>query len=170
MSQEKAIISPKEIFKMFNQEKDDDTNSQYYKYINIINAIKTKPFLLLAGISGTGKSRIVRELARACWYEDSTEYNAQKPKNFEMIQVKPNWHDSTELIGYVSRVSGEPIFIAGVFLKFIAKAWENIDVPHFLCLDEMNLAPVEQYFAEFLSVIESRKRIMTEISSSPTLL
>lgn len=158
MSQEKAIISPKEIFKMFNQEKDDDTNSQYYKYINIINAIKTKPFLLLAGISGTGKSRIVRELARACWYEDSTEYNAQKPKNFEMIQVKPNWHDSTELIGYVSRVSGEPIFIAGVFLKFIAKAWENIDVPHFLCLDEMNLAPVEQYFAEFLSVIESRKR------------
>lgn len=143
---------------MFNQEKDDDTNSQYYKYINIINAIKTKPFLLLAGISGTGKSRIVRELARACWYEDSTEYNAQKPKNFEMIQVKPNWHDSTELIGYVSRVSGEPIFIAGVFLKFIAKAWENIDVPHFLCLDEMNLAPVEQYFAEFLSVIESRKR------------
>ena len=158
MSQEKAIISPKEIFKMFNQEKDDDTNSQYYKYINIINAIKTKPFLLLAGISGTGKSRIVRELARACWYEDSTEYNAQKPKNFEMIQVKPNWHDSTELIGYVSRVSGEPIFIAGVFLKFIAKAWENIDVPHFLCLDEMNLAPVEQYFAEFLSVIESRKK------------
>ena len=143
---------------MFNQEKDDDTNSQYYKYINIINAIKTKPFLLLAGISGTGKSRIVRELARDCWYEDSTEYNAQKPKNFEMIQVKPNWHDSTELIGYVSRVSGEPIFIAGVFLKFIAKAWENIDVPHFLCLDEMNLAPVEQYFAEFLSVIESRKR------------
>lgn len=158
MSQEKAIISPKEIFKMFNQEKDDDTNSQYYKYINIINAIKTKPFLLLAGISGTGKSRIVRELARACWYEDSTEYNAQKPKNFEMIQVKPNWHDSTELIGYVSHVSGEPIFIAGVFLKFIAKAWENIDVPHFLCLDEMNLAPVEQYFAEFLSVIESRKK------------
>lgn len=75
-----------------------------------------------------------------------------------MIQVKPNWHDSTELIGYVSRVSGEPIFITGDFLKFIAKAWENIDVPHFLCLDEMNLAPVEQYFAEFLSVIESRKK------------
>lgn len=133
-------------------------DEQIYKYINIITAIKTKPFLLLAGISGTGKSRIVRELARACWDEDSTECKAQKPKNFEMIQVKPNWHDSTELIGYVSRVSGEPIFITGDFLKFIAKAWENIDVPHFLCLDEMNLAPVEQYFAEFLSVIESRKK------------
>ena len=120
-------------------------------------AIKSKPFLLLAGISGTGKSRIVRELARACWTEGSEEYKAQKPKNFEMVQVKPNWHDSSELIGYVSRVSGSPVFVAGDFLKFVAKAWENSEVPYFLCLDEMNLAPVEQYFAEYLSVVESRK-------------
>ncbi len=122
-----------------------------------ITAIKSKPFLLLAGISGTGKSRIVRELARACWDVDSDEYKSQKPKNFEMVQVKPNWHDSSELIGYVSRVSGEPVYVAGDFLKFVAKAWEEPDVPYFLCLDEMNLAPVEQYFAEYLSVIESRK-------------
>ena len=126
-------------------------------YRPFITAIKSKPFLLLAGISGTGKSRIVRELARACWIEGSEEYKAQKPKNFEMVQVKPNWHDSSELIGYVSRVSGSPVFVAGDFLKFVAKAWENLDVPCFLCLDEMNLAPVEQYFAEYLSVVESRK-------------
>ena len=122
-----------------------------------ITAIKSKPFLLLAGISGTGKSRIVRELARACWDEGSEEYEAQKPRNFEMVQVKPNWHDSSELIGYVSRVSGEPVYVAGDFLKFVARAWEEPDVPYFLCLDEMNLAPVEQYFAEYLSVVESRK-------------
>ena len=133
------------------------TSSEYIKYIDIITAIKTKPFLLLAGISGTGKSRIVRELARACWEEGSAEFEAQKPKNFEMIQVKPNWHDSSELIGYVSRVSGKPEFVAGEFLRFIAKAWEDYETPYFLCLDEMNLAPVEQYFAEYLSVIESRK-------------
>lgn len=132
-------------------------------YRSYITAIKSKPFLLLAGISGTGKSRIVRELARACWEEDSEEYKAQKPKNFAMIQVKPNWHDSSELIGYVSRVSGQPEYVAGDFLKFIAKAWENLNVPHFLCLDEMNLAPVEQYFAEYLSVIESRKNKDGEI-------
>lgn len=132
-------------------------------YRPYITAIKSKPFLLLAGISGTGKSRIVRELARACWEADSEEYKAQKPKNFVMIQVKPNWHDSSELIGYVSRVSGDPVYVAGDFLKFIAKAWENLDVPHFLCLDEMNLAPVEQYFAEYLSVIESRKNKDGEI-------
>ena len=132
-------------------------------YRPYITAIKSKPFLLLAGISGTGKSRIVRELARACWEADTEEYKSQKPKNFAMIQVKPNWHDSSELIGYVSRVSGEPVYVAGDFLKFIAKAWENLDVPHFLCLDEMNLAPVEQYFAEYLSVIESRKNKDGEI-------
>ena len=133
---------------------DNSTASNYRPYIT---AIKSKPFLLLAGISGTGKSRIVRELARACWDDKSDEYKAQKPKNFQMVQVKPNWHDSSDLIGYVSRVSGKAEFVAGEFLKFIAKAWENTETPYFLCLDEMNLAPVEQYFAEYLSVIESRK-------------
>ena len=127
-------------------------------YRPYITAIKSKPFLLLAGISGTGKSRIVRELARACWDKDSKEYDVQKPINYEMIQVKPNWHDSSELIGYISRISGQPEFIPGEFLKFIVKAWEHPEVPYFLCLDEMNLAPVEQYFAEYLSVIETRKK------------
>ena len=131
-----------------------DISPQFRPYIT---AIKSKPFLLLAGISGTGKSRIVRELARACWNADSEEYNSQKPRNFEMVQVKPNWHDSSELIGYVSRITGEAVYVAGDFLKFVAKAWEEPNVPYFLCLDEMNLAPVEQYFAEYLSVVESRK-------------
>ena len=133
---------------------EEHINNEYRPYIT---AIKSKPFLLLAGISGTGKSRIVRELARACWKEGTDEYKAQKPKNFQMVQVKPNWHDSSDLIGYVSRVSGKAEFVAGEFLKFIAKAWEDTETPYFLCLDEMNLAPVEQYFAEYLSVIESRK-------------
>lgn len=141
-------------------------NSDYRRYIT---AIKSKPFLLLAGISGTGKSRIVRELARACWDAGSKEYEDHKPRNFEMVQVKPNWHDSSELIGYVSRVSGTPEYIAGDFLKFVAKAWSESDVPYFLCLDEMNLAPVEQYFAEYLSVVESRKNKEGIVVSDPLL-
>lgn len=148
---------------VIDEEDNDEVTSEsdflpiYSFYRPFITAIKSKPFLLLAGISGTGKSRIVRELARACWDEGSEEYETQKPRNFEMVQVKPNWHDSSELIGYVSRVSGEPVYVAGDFLKFVARAWEEQDVPYFLCLDEMNLAPVEQYFAEYLSVVESRK-------------
>lgn len=136
---------------------------------SFVPALLTKPFLLLAGISGTGKSRIVRELARACWKPDSEQFKAHKPSNFEMIQVKPNWHDSSELLGYVSRISGKPEFVAGDFLRFIVKAWENRNVPCFLCLDEMNLAPVEQYFAEYLSVIETRKLENDEIVTDPIL-
>ena len=142
-----------------------DISNDYRPYIT---AIKSKPFLLLAGISGTGKSRIVRELARACW-QGSEEYNAQKPKNFQMVQVKPNWHDSSELIGYVSRVSGKAEYVAGDFLRFVAKAWEDTDTPYFLCLDEMNLAPVEQYFAEYLSVIESRKSHDGMVTTDPII-
>lgn len=129
-------------------------SSSYRPYIT---AIKSKPFLLLAGISGTGKSRIVRELAKACWDKNSKEYQDPRPRNFEMVQVKPNWHDSSELIGYVSRIDGVR-YVVGPFLKFMVKAIQDPETPYFLCLDEMNLAPVEQYFAEYLSVVESRKR------------
>ena len=153
----RATLTVDELLDLFSIHKENIEISFNPKYRPFITAIKSKPFLLLAGISGTGKSRIVRELARACWDDDSEEFKEHKPRNFEIVQVKPNWHDSSELLGYVSRVSGEPVFIAGDFLKFIARAWEEQDVPYFLCLDEMNLAPVEQYFAEYLSVIESRK-------------
>ena len=122
-----------------------------------LTALRTKPFMLLAGISGTGKSRIVREMAKACWKEGDEEYGKNNPRNFCMVQVKPNWHDSTELMGYVTRISGTPEYIPGPFLRFLAAAIKEPSVPYFLCLDEMNLAPVEQYFAEYLSVIESRK-------------
>jgi len=157
LENKKSDLIVNELLDLFSARKPQEETGITQKFRPFITAIKSKPFLLLAGISGTGKSRIVRELARVCWEEDSDEYKAQKPRNFEMVQVKPNWHDSSELIGYVSRVSGEPVFVAGDFLKFIAKAWEEQEVPYFLCLDEMNLAPVEQYFAEYLSVIESRK-------------
>lgn len=74
-----------------------------------------------------------------------------------MIQVRPNWHDSTELLGYETRISGETEYVLTDFLRFLAKAWYFEETPFFLCLDEMNLAPVEQYFAEYLSVLETRK-------------
>ena len=127
------------------------------KHQPYLTALRTKPFMLLAGISGTGKSRIVREMAKACWKEGDEEYGKNNPRNFCMVQVKPNWHDSTELMGYVTRISGTPEYIPGPFLRFLAVAIKEPSVPYFLCLDEMNLAPVEQYFAEYLSVIESRK-------------
>lgn len=139
------------------------------RYLPYLTALRTKPFMLLAGISGTGKSRIVREMAKACWKEDDEEYGKNNPRNFCMVQVKPNWHDSTELMGYVTRISGTPEYIPGPFLRFLAAAIKEPEVPYFLCLDEMNLAPVEQYFAEYLSVIESRK-LTTDPVSGQTII
>lgn len=140
-------------------EPDDITYSN--KYRKYITAIKTKPFLLLAGISGTGKSRIVREFA----FKSCPKYLQDKagttPGNYCMIEVKPNWHDSTELLGYYSRL-GKGGYQFTKFVKFLVKAKMFPTVPFFVCLDEMNLAPVEQYFAEILSILETRKHPKNE--------
>lgn len=138
------------------------------KDMNILTAIKTKPFILLAGISGTGKSRLVRTLAYKTCGKEELRKDLKKPGNFELIPVRPNWHDSSELMGYVSRINGEK-YITTSFLQFIAKAWKNTDVPFFLCLDEMNLAPVEQYFAEYLSIIETRQ-VQNEVVATDFLI
>lgn len=126
--------------------------------LNLLCAIHTKPFLILGGFSGTGKSQKVKELAYlTCPKELQDE---KKPGNYALISVKPNWHDSTELLGYESTISGR--YIATEFMRFIVKAMQYPDTPFYCCLDEMNLAPVEEYFAEYLSVIESRKKVMGE--------
>ena len=118
-------------------------------------AIRTKPFLLLAGISGTGKSRIVREFAFKSCPKCLQDKDGTTPGNYCMIEVKPNWHDSTELLGYYSNLS--KVYQFKKFVKFLVKAKMYPKVPFFVCLDEMNLAPVEQYFAEILSILETRK-------------
>ena len=118
-------------------------------------ALRTKPFLLLPGISGTGKSRIVREFAFKSCPKYLQDEDGTTPGNYCMIEVKPYWHDSTELLGYYSNLSKEYQFKK--FVKFLVKAKMYPTVPFFVCLDEMNLAPVEQYFAEILSILETRK-------------
>lgn len=134
-------------------------NSPDTEYIiSYLTALRTKPFMLLAGISGTGKSRIVRKLAQATttqqYDNDDDRWKDNRPENFELIQVKPNWHNSMDVVGFYSNISKKYEYTP--FVEFIVKAWQHKDTPYFLCLDEMNLAPVEEYFAEFLSAIESR--------------
>ena len=127
-----------------------------------LTAIKSKPFLLLAGISGTGKSRIVREFAFKSCPKYLQDKDGTTPGNYCMIEVKPNWHDSTELLGYYSRLGSKPGYQFTKFVKFLVKAKMFPNVPFFVCLDEMNLAPVEQYFAEILSILETRKVVIGE--------
>ena len=95
-------------------------------------------------------------------------WELHKPANFELIQVKPNWHNSLEVVGYKSNIGGTH-YEYTPFVEFVARAWKHQDVPFFLCLDEMNLAPVEQYFAEFLSAIESRSIENGEYETDPII-
>ncbi len=129
------------------------------KHLPYLTALRTKPFMLLAGISGTGKSRIVRKLAQATntkeYANEEDRWKDNRPDNFQLIQVKPNWHNSMDVVGFLSNIP-EPHYVFTDFVRFIVKAWQHPETPYFLCLDEMNLAPVEEYFAEFLSAIESR--------------
>lgn len=132
-------------------------------YLPYLTALRTKPFMLLAGISGTGKSRIVRELAFKSCPSYLQDEDGTTPGNYCMIEVKPNWHDSSELLGYYSNIAKQYVFTD--FVKFLLKAKLYSDVPFFVCMDEMNLAPVEQYFAEFLSVLETRKQTESGIKT-----
>lgn len=155
--------------------------NQSNKEFNFLTALRTKPFMLLAGISGTGKSRIVRKLAQATITEELQRANGyigedfsndrwtlHSPANFELIQVKPNWHNSMDVVGYLSNIPS-PHYVFTPFIEFIVKAWQYPEVPFFLCLDEMNLAPVEEYFAEFLSAIESRSFEGGEYMTDPII-
>lgn len=156
-------------------------NTVHSVFLNYLTALRTKPFMLLAGISGTGKSRIVRKLAQATVTEElqkaegykgtdfaNDRWTLHSPANFELIQVKPNWHNSMDVIGYLSNIPS-PHYVFTPFIEFIVKAWQHPEVPFFLCLDEMNLAPVEEYFAEFLSAIESRSFEGEEYLTDPII-
>lgn len=135
-----------------------------------LTAMRTKPFLLLAGISGTGKSRIVKQMAfESCPDIPALRSDKTAPGNYELIEVKPNWHDSSELLGYESEIGG-PHYVVTPFVRFLVKAMRYPDVLFFVCMDEMNLAPVEQYFAEFLSVLESRKLLSDGTITSEPLI
>jgi len=122
-----------------------------------------KPFILLSGISGTGKTRFVKQQALKFRSDGS---------NYQLVPVRPDWHEPSDLLGYVSRLGPNGAeYIVTDFLVFLVSAWKEVvecvddgeitykadAVPFWLCLDEMNLAPVEQYFADYLSVIETRQ-------------
>ena len=141
-------------------------------YRPFITAIKTKPFLILGGFSGTGKSQKVKELAfMTCPNDELMRLRLgntdNTPGNYCLVSVRPNWHDSSDLLGYYSSINDK--YIVTDFVRFLVKAMQYEDIPFFVCLDEMNLAPVEEYFAEFLSVLESRKKVGEKILTDPLL-
>ena len=126
---------------------------------NFYLSLKSKPFVILAGTSGTGKTRLVRLFAEAV---GATPENGR----YKMVPVRPDWSDSSDLFGHVD-LNGN--FVPGAIIDFVKKAELDGSYPYFLCLDEMNLARVEYYLSDILSVIETRDFKDGRIQSSPLI-
>ncbi|MDZ7854199.1 MAG: AAA family ATPase [Halomonas sp.] len=126
---------------------------------NFYLCMRTKPLAMLAGISGTGKTQLVRKFAKAIGYGD--------PDHCVLIAVRPDWADSSDLIGYAN-IQGK--FETKPLLDVMARAIEHPDELYFVILDEMNLARVEHYFSEFLSFIETRERDTDDVIVTEPLI
>jgi len=155
------IITEKEseklkIRKIFNSIYCFISSKGFYFSKELINnfylSLKSKPFVILAGTSGTGKTRLVKLFAEAIGAE------------YKLVPVRPDWSDSSDLFGHTD-LNGN--FKPGAILDFISAAQTNKDKPYILCLDEMNLARVEYYLSDILSVIETRDWNNGEIISAP---
>lgn len=110
---------------------------------DFLTLLRTHDIIVLAGDSGAGKTSLVRTVAESiCGH-------------CKVIPVKPNWTGPEDLLGYYNPL--ERRYQPTPFLLALQAAQAEPDVPHFICLDEMNLARVEHYFADFLSLLETRK-------------
>lgn len=111
-------------------------------------AAKTKPFVILAGLTGSGKSTIARLFAGALGAD-------ARNGRFRRVAVRPDWIDQSEVLGTVNPLSNR--FEPGWLASTARQCERNPDQIHVVLLDEMNLAPVEQYLAEYLSALEEAR-------------
>jgi hypothetical protein len=116
-----------------------------------ISSLLTKPFVILTGLSGSGKTKLAQAFVK--WI-------CQDKSQFRIIPVGADWTNREPLLGYPNALNPKEYVKpdSGV-LDLIIQANNKLELPHFLILDEMNLSHVERYFADFLSVIESNDEI-----------
>lgn len=115
-------------------------------------SLKTKPFVILTGISGTGKTKIAQIFAEYMCQDEKTQ--EERGRRYAFVPVRPDWMDSKGLLGYYNLL--EQKYYATQVLNILIEAAVHPDKSYFVILDEMNLAKVEQYFSDFLSIMESR--------------
>lgn len=126
----------------------------------LITSLASKPFVILAGGTGTGKTKCAIEVARRVCRKQP----AGEAADYEVVAVGADWTDTRPLLGYENILGTKPSYTVPKALDLIIRASRNPDRPFFLILDEMNLSHVERYFSDFLSIMESKK-IDTEAST-----
>ncbi|HLO44558.1 MAG TPA: hypothetical protein VK175_09510 [Leadbetterella sp.] len=116
-----------------------------------ISSLLTKPFVILTGLSGSGKTKLAQAFV---------EWICQDENQYRIIPVGADWTNRDPILGYPNALEPNKYVIPDNWvLNLIIQANNNPDLPYFLVLDEMNLSHVERYFADFLSVMESKKEI-----------
>lgn len=149
-----SIVKAKELVNSFQDKGFHYTKDLLFNYyISLI----TKPFIILTGISGSGKSKIAELFAEIV--------NDTTLKSYELIPVKPNWRDNKGLFGYHNLIDNS--YYITPMIRLFLRALHKPTSPFFLILDEMNIAKTEHYFADYLSLIESRRveKFMDDIST-----
>lgn len=116
-----------------------------------VSSLLTKPFVILTGLSGSGKTKLAQAYV---------QWICQEESQYRIIPVGADWTNREPLLGYPNALKPEEYVKpdSGV-IDLIIQANSNPELPHFLILDEMNLSHVERYFADFLSVMESNEEI-----------
>lgn len=119
---------------------------------NYLLSLKVKPFVILTGNSGTGKTQLSKLFAEFIIYKSKLS-----SENYKLIPVGANWTETRHIIGFYNVISKK--YVSTPSLNLIIDAKNNMSNPYFLILDEMNLSHVERYFSDFLSAIESKKEM-----------
>lgn len=166
---------PDEIKALFHNKADITTlQSQFKTYLDdigyyfksndieaFISSILAKPFVILTGNSGSGKTKLAKLFA--AWLSSEL---ANDPQRYRIVPVGADWTDSRNVIGFVNHLktedgsqNGRPVFQGTPVLDLIISAQKDPQRPYFLILDEMNLSHVERYFSDFLSAMESHEII-----------
>lgn len=137
-------------------------DKQIERYHAALNYMAEKHFVILSGISGTGKTRLALQYARAV--HGVASMKASDPFIF-ICPVRPEWTDPTGLTGYYDVLSNR--YAVPQFLEAVLLATAHRDTPVFVLLDEMNLARIEYYFSDVLSAIETGDKLTLHTSGVP---
>ena len=115
---------------------------------NYLLCLKTKPFVILTGLSGTGKTKLCQLVA-----EYFAGGQTADESRWAFVPVRPDWMDNKGLLGFHNAITNR--YEGGRLLRLLLEARDDVQEPYFAILDEMNLAKVEYYFSDFLSCLES---------------